>query len=58
LTQIYKSRGEKENITADNNEIHGIIREYFENLYHNKLENLDKMDTFYTDATCRNQIKE
>jgi hypothetical protein len=27
-------------------EIHGIIRDYFENLYSNKLENLEKMDKF------------
>jgi hypothetical protein len=27
-------------------EIQGIIRDYFENLYSNKLENLEEMDTF------------
>jgi hypothetical protein len=26
--------------------IQGIIRDYFENLYYNKLQNLEKMDTF------------
>jgi hypothetical protein len=34
---------------GDNNkhkEIQGIIRDYFENLYSNKLENLEEMDTF------------
>jgi hypothetical protein len=28
------------------NEIQGIIREYFENLYSSKLENLDEMGKF------------
>jgi hypothetical protein len=27
-------------------EIQGIIRDYFENLYSNKLENVEKMDNF------------
>jgi hypothetical protein len=27
-------------------EIHGIIRDYFKNLYSNKLRNLDEMDKF------------
>jgi hypothetical protein len=31
-------------ITTNTNKIQRIIREYFENLYSNKLENLDKMD--------------
>jgi hypothetical protein len=45
-TQISKIRNEKEEITANTEEIQGIIREYFENLYFNKLENLEKMDKF------------
>jgi hypothetical protein len=31
---------------ANNNKHQGIIRDYFENLYSNKLENLKKMDIF------------
>jgi hypothetical protein len=31
-------------ITTDNVEIQGVIRDYFENLYFNKFENLDEMD--------------
>jgi hypothetical protein len=40
-TQINKIRNEKEEISANTKEIHGIIRDYFENLYSNKLENLE-----------------
>jgi hypothetical protein len=39
-TQI--SKNQKSNTT----EIHGIIRDYFENLYSKKLEYLEEMDTF------------
>jgi hypothetical protein len=31
---------------TNTNKIQKIIREYFENLYSSKLENLDKMDKF------------
>jgi hypothetical protein len=37
---------EKGEITANTKEIQGIIRDYFENLYSNKLENLEEMDKF------------
>jgi hypothetical protein len=45
-TPISKIRGEKREITANIKEIQGIIRDYVEKLYSNKLENLEKMDTF------------
>jgi hypothetical protein len=45
-TQISKIRNEKEEITTNTMEIQGIIRDYSENLYSNKLENLDEMDKF------------
>jgi hypothetical protein len=45
-TQINKIRHEKEDISINTNEIQKIIREYFENLYSSKLENLDQMDKF------------
>jgi hypothetical protein len=35
-----------EKITTDTKEIQGIIRNYFENLYLNKLENLEGMNEF------------
>jgi hypothetical protein len=44
-TQISKIRNEKGNIATNTKEVQGIIREYFENLYSSKLENLEEMDT-------------
>jgi hypothetical protein len=43
-TQINKIRDEKGEITTNTKEIQGIFRDYFENLYSNKLENLEQMD--------------
>jgi hypothetical protein len=37
-TQINKIRNKKVEITKNTKEIQGIIRDYFENLYSNKLE--------------------
>jgi hypothetical protein len=45
-TQINKIRDEKGDITTNTGKIQRIIREYFENLYSSKLENLDEMDKF------------
>jgi hypothetical protein len=45
-TQINKIRGEKGDTTTNTNEIHRFIREYFENFYSSKLENLDETDKF------------
>jgi hypothetical protein len=44
--QMNKIRNEKEDITTNTKEIQGIIRDYFDNLYSNKLESLDEMDKF------------
>jgi hypothetical protein len=44
--QINKIRDEKGDITTNTNEIQKIIREYLENLYSRKLENLDEMYKF------------
>jgi hypothetical protein len=49
-----KIRDKKVDITMNTKKIQKIIREYFENLYSSKLENLDEMDKFL-DA-C-NQLK-
>jgi hypothetical protein len=45
-TQINKVRNEKREITTNTRDIQGIIRDYFENLYFNKLENLEEMYKF------------
>jgi hypothetical protein len=45
-TQISKIRNKKREITTNTKEIQGITRDYFENLYSNKLENLKETDTF------------
>jgi hypothetical protein len=44
--QINKIGNEKGKMTTNTNEIQGIIRDYFENLYLNKLENPEEMDKF------------
>jgi hypothetical protein len=45
-TQISKIRNAKGEITTNSTEIQEIIRDYFENLYSNKFENLEEMDRF------------
>ena len=45
-TQINKIRNEKGKVTTDNAEIQRIIRDYYEQLYGNKMDNLEEMDRF------------
>ena len=44
--QINKIRNEKGEVTTDNAEIQRIIREYYKQLYGNKIDNLKEMDRF------------
>ena len=46
-TQINKIRNEKGEVTTDTAEIQSILRDYYKQLYANKMDNLDKMDKFF-----------
>jgi len=44
--QINKTRNQKGKVATDNAEIQRIIRDYYEQLYGNKMDNLEEMDRF------------
>ena len=45
-TQINRIRNEKGEVTTDTAEIQTIMRDYHKQLYANKMDNLEEMDTF------------
>ena len=44
--QANKIRNENEEITTDNTEIQRIIRDYYQKIYTNKMDNMEEMDKF------------
>ena len=44
--KINKIKNEKGEVTTDNAEIQRTVREYYEQLYDNKMDNLKEMDRF------------
>ena len=57
-TQINKMRNEKGEVTTNTTEIQKIIRKYDEQLYTNRLDNLEEMDTFLETCNLPRQNQE
>ena len=52
-TQINRIRNEKGEVTTGTAEIHRNMRDYYKQLYANKMDNLEEMDKFLEMHNCR-----
>ena len=52
-TQINRIRNEKGEVTNDTADIQTIMRDYYKQLYANKMDNLEEMDRFLETHNCR-----
>ena len=52
-TQINKITNEKGEVTTDTIEIQCVLRDYYKQLYANKMDNLQEMDKFLEGITLR-----
>ena len=50
--QINRIRNENGEITTDNTEIQRIIKDYYQQLYANKMDNVEEMDKFLEKYNC------